>query len=87
MESRGFKKLDHDDCLLTNSEIIVLFWVDDYIFYSKNNSSIDTSVLDLKEDFLLKEEEDMFGFLGPSIDRTTEEAISLTQSGLIDIIL
>ena len=35
LENRGFTKSNHDDCLFTNGEIIVLFWVDDCIFYAK----------------------------------------------------
>ena len=27
LESRGFKKSSHDDCLLTNGEVMVLFWL------------------------------------------------------------
>ena len=33
LESRGFTKSSHDDCLFTNGVTIVLFWVDDCIFY------------------------------------------------------
>ena len=41
LESRGFTKSDHDDCLFTSGETIALFWVDDCIFYSKKPSTID----------------------------------------------
>lgn len=64
LESRKFQKSDYDDCLFTNGNIMVLFGVDDCIFYSKDSTSIDKLLDDLKEEFLLDEEEDMAGFLG-----------------------
>ena len=48
LESRNFVKSDYDDCLFTDGNVIVLFWVDDCIFYSKNKRPIDDLILDLK---------------------------------------
>jgi hypothetical protein len=88
LESRGFVKSAHDDCLFTNGETIVLFWVDDCIFYSKKSSTIDKVILSLKDEFLLEKEEDMAGFLGIQIVRDAENhTITMTQTGLIDRIL
>ena len=33
LESRGFVKSNYDECLFNNGEVIVLFWVNDCIFY------------------------------------------------------
>jgi hypothetical protein len=88
LESRGFVKSNHDDCLFTNGETIVLFWVDDCIFYSKKSPTIDKVILSLKDEFLLEKEEDMAGFLGIQIVRDAENhIITMTQTGLIDRIL
>ena len=37
LESRYFVKHNHDDCVFTNVTVIALFWVDDCIFYFKND--------------------------------------------------
>ena len=87
LESRGFVKSDYDDCLFMNGDIMVLFWVDDCIFYSNTNSAIDKLIDNLKDEFLLEKEEDMAGFLGLQIDRTTPGTVVLTQTGLINRIL
>ena len=87
LESRGFIKSDYDDCLFTSGDIMVLFWVDDCIFYSDTDKAIDKLIGDMKDEFLLEKEEDMAGFLGLQIDRTTKGTVVLTQTGLIDRIL
>ena len=66
---------------------MVLFWVDDCIFYSKTDEAIFKLIKDLKDVFLLEKEEDLAGFLCLQIDRTTKGTVVLTQTGLIDRIL
>ena len=67
---------------------MVLFWVDDCIFYAKEHNSIDTIISSLKDKFLLEREEDMAGFLGLKITRDAEKGtFTLLQTGLIDKIL
>ena len=67
---------------------MVLFWVDDCIFYAKDNASIDTIISSLKDEFLLEREEDMAGFLGLKITRDVNKGtVTLLQTGLIDKIL
>ena len=88
LESRGFIKSSHDDCLFTNGETIVLFWVDDCIFYSKSAKTIDNVILSLKDEFLLEREEDMAGFLGIHIiSDEHNNSLTMTQTGLIERIL
>ena len=67
--------------------MIVLFWIDDCIFYSQKKYSIDKLIVDLKDDFLLEKEEDMAGFLSLQIDRSNKGTVILTQTGLINRIL
>ena len=49
--------------------MLVLFWVDDCIFYAKEAKCIDIFITSLKDKFLLKKEDDVAGFLGIHIDR------------------
>ena len=48
---------------------MILFWVNDFIFYSKENKITDNVITSLKDEFLLEREEDVAGFLGLQIDR------------------
>ena len=67
---------------------MILFWVDDCIFYAKDDSHINQIMYSLKESFLLEQEEDVAGFLGLQIKRDIKLGkITLTQTGLIGCIL
>ena len=67
---------------------MILFWVDDCIFYAKHKKQIDDIIHSLKDEFLLEKEEDIDGFLGIKISRDDQErTITLTQTDLIDQIL
>ena len=69
---------------------MILFWVDDAIFYAKSKKSIDDVILSLNDTLLLEGEEDMAGFLGMNISRNedgSKEIIAMTQTGLVDRIL
>ena len=57
---------------------MLLFWVDDCIFYSKENAAIDKVIDSLKDECLLEREDDIAGFLGLKIDQdTTNGTITL----------
>ena len=47
-----------------NKRLVAFFWVDDWIFYSKDVDAIEHLILDLKDEFILEKESDMAGFLG-----------------------
>ena len=69
---------------------MILFWMDDAIFFAKSKKSIDDVILSLKDIFLLEREEDMAEFLGINISRSKDgnkDIITMTQTGLIDRIL
>ena len=53
---------DYDDCLFTNGDIVILFWTNDYMFYSKHKGVIDKLNIDLKEEFLLEKRKIWQGF-------------------------
>ena len=50
LESRGLKNSSHDDCLFTNENVMVLFWVDHCIFYAKDTPLIDEVIASLKDE-------------------------------------
>ena len=72
LESRGFKKSSHDDCLFINGDVMVLFWVNDCMFYAKDTTMIEAVVDSLEGEFLLEHKEDMAGFLGLQIQRNKD---------------
>ena len=87
LESRNFIKPDHDDCLFTNVEVIILVWVNYCMFYANVTKKIDQFNF-FKDLFLLEKENDMAGILGLSIKIDTKgETITLTQQGLAEQIL
>ena len=88
LESRGLTNSDHYDCRFNNGEVIILFWVDDCIFYSKDMKKIQKTIKSLKDEFLLEKETDMAGLLGLDMKHSKDgKTITLTQMGLIDRIL
>ena len=67
---------------------MILFWVDDCIFFAKDKKMIDEVIDSLNDSFLIEREENVAGFLGLSIERDRKgETLSLTQTDLIDCIL
>ena len=88
LKSRGFKKLDNDDCLFNNGDVVVLFWVGDCIFYSKYMNKIQKIIECLKDAFLLEKEEDMAGLLELDMKHSKNgKTLTLKQMRLIDRIL
>ena len=54
LESRGFKNSSHDDYLFTNGNVMVLFWVNDCIFYANDTPLIDEVISSLKDDLFIR---------------------------------
>ncbi|MCA1807772.1 MAG: Ty1/Copia family ribonuclease HI, partial [Actinobacteria bacterium] len=70
--------------------VICLLYVDDTIFYAKNQAAIDKVLKYLREvkGLTLEEEQDAAGFLGVEIKKDPENGrITMTQTGLIDRII
>ena len=53
LENRECIKSNHDDCLFTNGEFMVLFWVDDCIFHNKDNNLIGSIISGRRDGFCL----------------------------------
>jgi len=89
LEKFGFKQqIDLDPCLFISDKVICLVYVDDTLFFARNEKDIDEVVMFLKnENMELEVEDDVAGFLGVHIDRKKDGRITLTQLGLTDRII
>ena len=77
-----------DSCMFMKKGLIALMYVDNLLFFGTTDAIIDEMIANLKRDFDLKVEEDVFAFLGIEIVRDKKgNAISLRQRGLIDKII
>ena len=89
MEAAGLKQSTLDPCLFVGDKVICVAYVDDYLFWSKDEADI-TSVTNKLRDLgvNLQPEDDTAGFLGIDLKRDpTTGTIEMTQTGLIDRVL
>ena len=77
LEQRHFKQSEIDQCLFYDGNVICLVYVDDCLFFARNDSAIDRVIQDLNmlinedhESFLLNEENNVAGFLGILFEKT-----------------
>lgn len=94
LQDRGLKPSPFDHCLFMGPEVSVVMYVDDCIFFAKDQKDIKAIIKSLREPpkdkdwdtFLLSEEEDYAGFLGIDISpcKETPGSLELLQTGLID---
>jgi len=83
--SCGFSQSDHDPCLFISEKVICLVYVDDCLFFAKDQQDIDTAIQKIKNTGMdLNVEDDVAGFLGVLINRNDDGTITLSQTGLID---
>ena len=85
----GFTQSSHDACLFYSKTVICLVYVDDTLFFSRQQSDIDKAVDDLRNasELEITVEDDVAGFLGVMINRFKDGRIELTQKGLIERII
>ena len=77
-----------DPCLFVGEKVICICYVDDILFWSKEESHINEMATRLcKQGLLLEQEDDAAGFLGVKMSKTTDGKIGLMQTGLIDMII
>ena len=83
LEKAGFEQAHEvDPCLFLSDKVICLTYVDDCVMVAKDVRDIDAIIQRLKDlEIELTEEDDVAGFLGVHIERTSEH-IKLTQKGL-----
>jgi hypothetical protein len=99
LEDCGFTPSPHNHCLFMSANLIAINYVDDCIFFARDNKTIDSFIASLQkapkekskewDKFLLNKEEDYAGFLGIDISESkfNKGKIELLQIGLIDRIL
>ena len=82
----GFVQLSNDACLFYSKTVICLVYVDDTLFFSRQQSDIDDAVTALRNasELEITVEDDVAGFLGVMIKRFNDGRIELTQKGLIE---
>ena len=84
----GFVPSEHEPCLFLKEGIICVVYVDDTLFFAKDDAIIDKHISELRKlDFDLTEEGDVTAFLGVEISKDDNGIITMTQTGLIDNIL
>ena len=87
LEKRGFKASASDPCLFLHQDVICLVYVDDCLFFARDQMKIDEMIQDLQKDFALEPEKDVSAFLGIEIHNHDDGRIELRQPGLIQRIL
>ena len=89
LEDIGFLQSKHDACLFYSARVICLVYVDDTLFFAREQSDIDQAIHDLREasELEITVEDDVAGFLGVMINRFKDGRIELTQRGLIERIV
>ena len=92
LEKAGLKQSKNDPCLFIGKDVICITYVDNCLFWSKDEKSIHTVLDKLKDknsdDHLeLNIEDDVAGFLGIHLKKHDNGSIELLQTGLIDRIL
>ena len=79
----GFRQSEHDPCLFLHATVICLVYVDDCLFFGKQQSHIDSAIQKIIDTgMVLEVENDAAGFLGVNIKRLENGHIELTQPGL-----
>ena len=94
MRKCGLEQSHLDPCLFIGEKIVAVAYVDDILFFSKDEADISKLMVDLRDTGLMLEKEDSAaGFLGVDIRATKTDAngkateLELTQCGLIDRII
>lgn len=88
LEKQGLKQSACDPCMFVGDGVICLTYVDDCLFFGKDQSKIDEKIRLIQEDGLkLTVEDDIYAFLGVELDRKPDGDVELRQRGLIDKIL
>jgi Reverse transcriptase (RNA-dependent DNA polymerase) len=88
LEKQGLKQSKSDPCMYCGDGIIVLTYVDDCLFFGKDQKMIDDKIRRIQDSGLkLTVEDDIYAFLGVEVVRTACGNIELLQCGLIDKIL
>ena len=88
----GFEASSYDPCLYIRKSdgMMMCTYVDDCIFFHKDQAAIDTLIAQMKEDMPLTMEDgedNAYAFLGVTVKRHENGDVELTQTGLIKKVL
>jgi Reverse transcriptase (RNA-dependent DNA polymerase)/GAG-pre-integrase domain len=88
LEKQALRQIICDPCMHSGNGVIVLTYVDDCLFFGKDQVTIDKKIRSIQESGLkLTVEDDIYAFLGVEVVRNDVGDIKLLQCGLIDKIL
>jgi hypothetical protein len=88
LQKQGLRQSDFDPCLFIGKTVIVVTYVDDLLFYARDDNDINQLIAALRDDdILIRREGTAEGFLGVDVSRTwatngRSPTITLTQKGL-----
>ncbi len=87
LEARDFVTKG-DPCFFVHEDMVCVVYCDDVLFFGRDSTKVDEMIKNLKGEFDLTEEEDVYAFLGVQLERDKETgSITLKQEGLIKKIL
>ena len=89
MEACGCMQSELDPCLFVSEHVIAVMFVDDILFWSKDEKHIHDLAMQLREQGVdLEQEDDAAGFLGVRLEKNEETGmLEMKQTGLIDRII
>ena len=88
MKACGMEVSKIDPCLFVGEKVLSICYVDDILFWAKDEADINELAMALRaEGLLLEQEDDAAGFLGVRLSKTEDGHIEMKQSGLIDRII
>ena len=77
-----------DPCLFVGPKVLAVAYVDDILFWAKDEKDInDLAILLREQGLLLEQEDDAAGFLGVRLSYTPDGKIEMKQTGLIDRVI
>ena len=89
LELTGLKQSEFDPCLFVGEEVICIVYVDDLIFWSKQDDDIHDVAMNLRELGVdLEQENDAAGFLGVTLECDEKTGLlEMKQTGLIQRVI
>ena len=89
LEDQNFIPSEFDECLFIHDNVVCVTYVDDCLFFAKNEADIDKMIDNLKQDsgLSIEYENNVAGFLGVLLTKNPGSSITLSQCGLIDRII
>jgi hypothetical protein len=88
MDACDMKQSSLDPCLFVGERVIAISWVDDILFWSKDEEHIHELAMKLREAGVdLEQEDDAAGFLGVRIEKNEAGQLEMKQTGLIDRVI